>query len=667
EPETEPAPQNSDETLYCEAEASGAVEKEKAAWESSETDLEIEDTEKFFTTGQRELYLEACKLMGVVPVSYFLRNMEESYVNLNHHGLGPNGTKAVATALVSNTSVVTLELADNCLMEEGLLSLVEMLQENYYLQEMNISDNDLGLKGARIISEFLQRNTSSLWNLQLSGNNFRDEAAELLCQALSANYQIKTLDLSHNQFSDKGGEHVGQMLALNIGLQSLDLSWNHFCIRGAVALCNGLWANMTLQKLDLSMNGFGNEGATALGEVLRLNNSLVYLDLFLNPMSMDGAVLLILSIKRNPKSKMEEIDISNVLVSEQFLKILDGVCAIHPQLDVIYKSVQGFSAKKALLQWTNPMKLIQSYADQHRITVVDFFRSLNPKGLMTMPVGDFRKAMIQQDKVPVDLYQVRELVKKLDDKRGGPWAAGCGARLWGHSGVTQGSTWLGPGAVRGVCRSPGSPEGRTAGPGAALGSRGPLSSAGGGGGGGRGLRPLKRQASAGVAVPREPLPRPLTGPNSHCPRPHTATDTELWRRAAQKLSAPTEQGTWSVWFLKLLHRAAPPRRGLRVGPPSGPAALQTSRPDCERANKVWLGLDASGLLVVCPSPGQHLLVLVASRGHILGSLGGSWGKTNWECNGVARLQEKSGEWKGGDQYTKAIIIVNVNCVQERDF
>ncbi|XP_032702099.1 leucine-rich repeat-containing protein 74A isoform X1 [Lontra canadensis] len=446
EPETDPAPQNSDETLYCEAEASVGVDKDKAARESSETDLEIEDTEKFFTTGQRELYLEACKLMGVVPVSYFLRNMEESYMNLNHHGLGPNGTKAIAIALVSNTSVITLELADNCLLEEGLLSLVEMLQENYYLQEMNVSDNDLGLKGARIISEFLQRNISSLWNLQLSGNNFRDKSAELLCQALSANYQIKTLDLSHNQFSDKGGEYVGQMLALNIGLQSLDLSWNHFHVRGAVALCNGLRVNTTLQKLDLSMNGFGNEGATALGEVLRLNNSLVYLDiscnditndgvskiskglevneslkvlkLFLNPLSMDGAVSLILSIKRSPKSKMEEIDISNVLVSEQFLKILDGVCAIHPQLDVMYKSVQGFSAKKALLQWTNPMKLIQSYADQHNITVLDFFKSLNPKGMMTMPVGDFRKAMIQQDKVPVNLHQVRELIKKLGDKTG---------------------------------------------------------------------------------------------------------------------------------------------------------------------------------------------------------------------------------------------------------
>ncbi|XP_053080737.1 leucine-rich repeat-containing protein 74A isoform X5 [Acinonyx jubatus] len=410
EPETEPAARNSDETFYCEAEASVAIEKEKPGGESSETDLEIEDTEKLFTTGQRELYLEACKLVGVVPVSYFIRNMEESYVNLNHHGLGPSGTKAIAIALV------------------------------------NISNNDLGLKGASTISEFLQRNTSSLLNLQLSGNNFKDESAELFCQAFSANYRIKTLDLSHNEFSDKGGEHLGQMLALNIGLQSLDLSWNQFHTQGAVALCNGLRANVTLQKLDLSMNGFGNEGATALGEVLRLNNSLVHIDvssndisnegvlkiskglefneslkvlkLFLNPVSMDGATLLILSIKRNPKSKMEEIDISNVLVSEQFVKILDGVCAIHPQLDVTYKAVQGFSAKKELLLRTNPMKLIQSYADQHQITVIDFFKSLNPNGRMMMSVGDFWKAMIQQDKVPMNPYQVRELIKKLAEKTG---------------------------------------------------------------------------------------------------------------------------------------------------------------------------------------------------------------------------------------------------------
>uniref|UniRef100_A0A2K5DXY4 Leucine rich repeat containing 74A n=1 Tax=Aotus nancymaae TaxID=37293 RepID=A0A2K5DXY4_AOTNA len=443
---TEPAPQSSDEGLYCEAEAPQTVRKVKPDRENSETDLEIEDNEKFFTTGQKELYLEACKLVGVVPVSYFIRNMEESYVNLNHHGLGPRGTKAIAIALVSNTTVTKLELEDNGITEEGILSLVEMLQENYYLQEMNISNNQLGLEGARIISDFLETNTSSIWNLELSGNDFKEESAALLCQVLSSNYRIKKLDLSHNQFSDVGGEHLGQMLATNVGLTSLDLSWNHFHTRGAVALCNGLRGNVTLTKLDLSMNGLGNEGALALGEVLRLNSCLVHLDvsgndisnegaskiskglesneslkvlkLFLNPISVDGALLLILSIKRNPKSRMEELDISNVLVSEQFMKTLDGVYAVHPQLDVVFKGVQGPSAKNTISLLTNPMKLIQSYADQHKITVEDFLKSLNPTGTMRMSVGEFQKVMIEQNKVPLNRYQVREVIKRLDEKTG---------------------------------------------------------------------------------------------------------------------------------------------------------------------------------------------------------------------------------------------------------
>ncbi|XP_012598158.1 leucine-rich repeat-containing protein 74A isoform X1 [Microcebus murinus] len=452
EPETEdetesvPAPHSSDETLYCEAETLPTVEKEKPPRESSETDLEIEDTERFFTTGQKDLYLEACKLLGTVPVSYFIRNMEEPHMNLNHHGLGPKGTKAIAIALVSNTAVTKLELEDNSITEEGVLSLLEMLQENYYLQELNISNNRLGLEGARIISDFLQRDSSSIWNLELSGNHLKEEAAELLSQALSTNYRIKRLDLSHNQFSDAGGEQLGQMLGINVGLMSLDLSWNHFHVRGAVALCNGLRSNVTLKKLDLSMNGFGNEGALALGEVLRLNGSLAYLDisgndisnegasklsrgleynenlkvlkLFLNPINIDGAVLLVLSIKKNPKSRMEELDISNVLVTEQFVKTLEGVYAVHPQLNVEYKTVQGFSAKKTILLWKNPIKVIQNYADQQKITVVDLLKSFNPTGTMKMHVGEFRKAMTQQTKIPLNRLQITELIKRLDERTG---------------------------------------------------------------------------------------------------------------------------------------------------------------------------------------------------------------------------------------------------------
>lgn len=43
----------------------------------------------------------------------------------------------------------------------------------------------------------------------------------------------------------------------------------------------------------------------------------------------------------------------------------------------------------------------QSYADQNKISILDFFRSLNPSGELMMPVGEFRKAMIQVGGCPV--------------------------------------------------------------------------------------------------------------------------------------------------------------------------------------------------------------------------------------------------------------------------
>uniref|UniRef100_A0A674JN83 Leucine rich repeat containing 74A n=1 Tax=Terrapene triunguis TaxID=2587831 RepID=A0A674JN83_9SAUR len=139
-----------------------------------------------------ELYLEACKLVGVVPVSYFLRNMEEPYMNLNHHGLGPQGAKAIAIALVSNTTITHLELEDNWILAEGVMCLVQMLRENCYIQELNISNNHIGTEGAEAISRMFLDNISSL----------------------RGNYRVKELDLSHNEFSEKGGEHLGQMLGI---------------------------------------------------------------------------------------------------------------------------------------------------------------------------------------------------------------------------------------------------------------------------------------------------------------------------------------------------------------------------------------------------------------------------------------------------------------------
>ncbi|XP_025904082.1 leucine-rich repeat-containing protein 74A [Nothoprocta perdicaria] len=417
------------------------VSAEKAA-SDSETDLEIEDPGKAFAgiTGT-ELYLEACRLLEVVPVSQFIQNLSKPYINLNHHGLGPKGAKAIAIALVSNASVTHLELEDNWILAEGAVCIAQMLRENCCLQKLNISNNHLGTKGAEAIAKLLLDNMSYLQVLQLSGNNFGEETAQYFADALTSNYQVKELDLSHNEFSEKGGQLLGQMLASNETLELLNLSWNHLSMKGAIALGTGLKSNGTLKTLDLSWNGFGNEGAKALGEALKVNNVLVQLDLSSNqidnegakklckglevnenlkvlklahnPVTVEGATALITSIRKNPKSMMEEINISNVLVNESFIKMLDLVCQEHPGLDVTYGEVGGSISKNPEI-YSNPMKVIQNYLNEHNLELWDFFRSIDKDGNMKIPVAAVRRAIMQESSIPLNRAQIAELVQKLD-------------------------------------------------------------------------------------------------------------------------------------------------------------------------------------------------------------------------------------------------------------
>ncbi|NXW01386.1 LR74A protein, partial [Fregetta grallaria] len=419
------------------------------ATQGSDTDLEVEEPEKAFAgvTGT-ELYLEACRLMEVVPVSHFIQNLAKPYINLNHHGLGPKGVKAIAIALVSNATVTHLELEDNCILAEGAICIAEMLRENSSLQELNISNNHLDTAGAEAIASLLLDNMSYLRALQLSGGLYAPKQSHCLCTfvSLQGNYQVKELDLSHNEFYEKGGQLLGQMLASNTTLEILDLSWNHLRRKGTVALGTGLRGNGALKILNLSWNGIGNEGALALGEALKINNMLVHLDISNNqinnegakklcrglqvngklkilkmannPLTVEGATALVTSVRKNPKSMMEEINISNVLVNKTFTKLLDLVCQTHPELDVIYGEVEGCIAKIPK-QHPNPIKVIQNYLKEHNLRLWDFFRNIDKDGNMKIPVAAFRRAMIQQSNIPLDRVQIGELVHKLDRNRTG--------------------------------------------------------------------------------------------------------------------------------------------------------------------------------------------------------------------------------------------------------
>ncbi|KAM7019664.1 LOW QUALITY PROTEIN: leucine-rich repeat-containing protein 74A [Passerculus sandwichensis] len=101
------------------------------AMQAPDTDLGVENPEKAFADiiGTKPIYLEAHRLMEVVPASHLIQNLAKPYINLNHHVLGPKGVKDIVSAVVSNTTITQLEFEDSCILVEGAICIGEMLKD----------------------------------------------------------------------------------------------------------------------------------------------------------------------------------------------------------------------------------------------------------------------------------------------------------------------------------------------------------------------------------------------------------------------------------------------------------------------------------------------------------------------------------------------------------
>ncbi|XP_028851138.1 leucine-rich repeat-containing protein 74B isoform X2 [Denticeps clupeoides] len=337
-----------------------------AANEDYDTDLEPEgpDIRQVHDLSAQARYIEACKVFKVIPSSHVLRNLHNTELILTHHGLGTQGTKALAVPLVTNTTILKLNLKDNWLEGLGGVAVAEMLKENCYITDIDLSENRLGESGAKALSSMLLENTTLL-TLRLSGNKLTDKAAKHLALAVSRNQKLESLDLGYNKLGETAGEVLGDAIAENAGMKSLNLAWNCIRGRGAVALAKGLRANIFLQKLDLSYNGLEKDGAIAVGEALRDNNTLEELDISNNRIPPEGAIRLAMGLKmsRNPMqsvgcygvlqsiqsnqdSAVEYLDLSDIPVDKDFYDLCAKVKDTLPNIQVKHGRIIDFSTRK---------------------------------------------------------------------------------------------------------------------------------------------------------------------------------------------------------------------------------------------------------------------------------------------------------------------------------
>ncbi|XP_004400612.1 PREDICTED: leucine-rich repeat-containing protein LOC400891-like [Odobenus rosmarus divergens] len=224
----------------------GAPEAEECSDVDSDSDREMEGIHGPGGLVKDTLYLRSCQAHSVVPASCFLRQGSTPELNLRHHGLGPQGARALASALTSNPYVKRLDLRDNGLCGAGVEALAGALSKSSTICDVDLSENQMGVVGAQAICAALTVNLT-MQKVQLAGNGLEEHAAQYLAELLLAHTGLKSLDLSYNQLTD----HAEY---LPLGPQ--------------------VGANIFLRVLDISYNGFGDPGASAVGEALKTNNVL---------------------------------------------------------------------------------------------------------------------------------------------------------------------------------------------------------------------------------------------------------------------------------------------------------------------------------------------------------------------------------------------------------
>jgi Ran GTPase-activating protein (RanGAP) involved in mRNA processing and transport len=211
----------------------------------------------------------AVHLAGMITGSPRLSALE-----LSIDELGAEGAAVIADALrAGNASLTKLALRDCAIGDDGAEALAEALGTNRTLARLDLRSNGIGARGALALGS---ARPAALTHLVLSRNEFADEGARALFDALRTNRVLTALDLARCSLGDGAMPSVQGFLAANATLTSLDLSGNRIGDRGAQVLCDTLAsanttlaaANTTLAHLNISSNDLGTAGARAFGDLL---------------------------------------------------------------------------------------------------------------------------------------------------------------------------------------------------------------------------------------------------------------------------------------------------------------------------------------------------------------------------------------------------------------
>ncbi|XP_067084535.1 NACHT, LRR and PYD domains-containing protein 12-like isoform X2 [Osmerus mordax] len=247
-------------------------------------------------------------------------------LDLSNNNLGDSGMKLLSAGLGNPLcKLETLRLSGCHITEKGCASLSSTLKSTSFLRQLDLNNNDLKDAGMKLLSAGLGNPLCKLETLRLSGCHITEEGCASLSSVLKSTSFLRQLDLNNNDLKDAGMK----LLSAGLGnplckLETLRLSGCHITEEGCASLSSVLKSTSFLRQLDLNNNDLKDAGMKLLSA--GLGNPLCKLEtLRLSGclVTEEGCASLASALRSNP-FHLRELDMSYNHPGEKGLKLLSA-------------------------------------------------------------------------------------------------------------------------------------------------------------------------------------------------------------------------------------------------------------------------------------------------------------------------------------------------------
>jgi hypothetical protein len=150
--------------------------------------------------------------LGAKELGKILPQSKLKVLSLDCNAIADAGMQELGKGLATS-SLEVLSLSYNRFTDEGLKGISAALPKCTSLHELYLSSNCITNSGLTSLSQTIQSGSSHLQKLELCGNNFSDDGAKALVEAVKHS-DLDSVDLSGNTFSLQLGKEMSQIIAL---------------------------------------------------------------------------------------------------------------------------------------------------------------------------------------------------------------------------------------------------------------------------------------------------------------------------------------------------------------------------------------------------------------------------------------------------------------------